>query len=215
MGQTLRSWKPKRLVILSTRVQTWRYPNFTHAQLSTSTEARGLLHSENGSTPWQKNCRICTGFDQMFDIRSKYVSDLWPNDFRWNQESKQKWVVCIISLCVYVNVRIYMYIYMYIYICIYIYILQKEIHKHMKNRQGAEIYDHSFHSSPNIPTFGVPGWHHLNLRSLADRQTKLAKGSIAVLAGFGDGVSEAQTDCRSFFCVQRMVHPINHHTNSD
>ena len=115
MGQTLRSWKPKRLVILSTRVQTWRYPNFTHAQLSTSTEARGLLHSENGSTPWQKNCRICTGFDQMFDIRSKYVSDLWPNDFRWNQESKQKWVVCIISLCVYVNVRIYIYIYIYIY----------------------------------------------------------------------------------------------------
>jgi hypothetical protein len=118
MGQTLRSWKPKRLVILSTRVQTWRYPNFTHAQLSTSTEARGLLHSENGSTPWQKNCRICTGFDQMFDIRSKYVSDLWPNDFRWNQESKQKWVVCIISLCVYVNVRIYMYIYIYVYIYI-------------------------------------------------------------------------------------------------
>ena len=206
MGQTLRSWKPKRLVILSTRVQTWRYPNFTHAQLSTSTEARGLLHSENGSTPWQKNCRICTGFDQMFDIRSKYVSDLWPNDFRWNQESKQNWVVCIISLCVYVNVRIY--------ICIYIYYRKKytNIWRIAKVRRFMIIH---FIRPQTSPLLVWPGWHHLNLRSLADRQTKLAKGSIAVLAGFGDGVSEAQTDCRSFFCVQRMVHPINHHTNSD
>ena len=100
-------------------VQTWRYSSFAHARLSTSTEARGLLHSDNGSNPRQEFAGSVPVSSRCF-LSVPSMSQFYDQMISVETESP----VQAIMSCIHMNIFIYVSHITIIYIYIF---LQQEI----------------------------------------------------------------------------------------